>query len=275
MVRKYKMKKKSSKKLSKTRPRKSIDRKQNKEILALKKKVSQLTNVKEPELIDIQKSIQSSNCTNTPMQIRLTNEPTFKHYVAGSGNVHKEDFREGNQITIGNINCCMTFYDLNNNFNWRILVCQYPDRPDIVSRNSPSSAYAGNDELKDMLKYYTPSALSLTREQANMNIQTPHKLHKLRKHKCITLYDRVITGKYRELKLQGVGNETRTIKFVIKPKIRKLTFEKDDDRSPIRGDVVMYLFNDYGFYGTWSSHHDNTQKYKSVSARFWYNVYDE
>ena len=274
----YKRKNKKNKKRSmksKAIPRSKIDKQQQKQIMQNKRDIKLLKSPKEPERIDIQKSITAANCTNTPMQIRLTNEPTFRHYVTGSGNVHKEDFREGNQITIGNINCCMTFYDLNNNFNWRVIVCQYPDRPDITSRNSAASAYNGNDELQDMLKFYTPSAVAITREHANLNIHSPNKLLKLRKNKCITLYDRVITGKYRELKIQGVGNETRTIKFTIKPKMRKLTFQNDDDRSPIRGDIVMYVFNDYGFYGTWSNIHDNTQKYKSISARFWYNVYDE
>lgn len=256
-------------------PRKKIDKQQSKQIALLKKEVSRLKNVKEPEKIEIQKNLVSNNINTPVIQIPLTTDIRFSQRNSVSTlHLQNDQFREGEQITIGNINCLLTFYDMNNAFRWRVIVVQYPERV-VNTRTSLSTVYNAEDELSSLLKYYHPTDIAMTREEANDNMCSPLQLQKLRENKAFVLHDKVYTGAYREIKIDGVDNQTKCFKFTIKPRMRKLTFANKEDTSPQRGDIVLYCMNDYGYYGTWSSHHQNVQRYKSMSARFYYNVYDE
>jgi len=278
MYNRFKKKKNARKKVQ---PRKRIDKQQNKQIMSLKRQVKKLTSVREPQRIKIVHDAVSVNGTNVPTVYRITQHDLFIEKEGNISNIPEKEYRQGDQITIGNINCHLTLFDLNNSFRWRVMAIQFKERPDLTRTLGEDSDYVINDEMDDLLRWYDGPSNTSSIERLNWNLISPLHLKKDHKHTSYVLFDKIITGKNRTLKLDGVDNEIRTVNFTVKPKMRKLTFENGNDDSPYKGDIIFIIYNDYPFSGSRGNGFSGTdqvqfpQKYKTFQLNCEYNVYDE
>ena len=251
-------KKRYKKKMYKAKARKKIDKQQNKQIKLLKKQVSKLTNVVEPQRVKMPFVKHDINGTMEADQLRLTKYALFTQKPVTTQNgqfvdttsIPEELYRQGDQLTIGNLTCHLTLWDINNAFRWRVLIVQYKERVDLARVEGDANNYNTNTELDNMLRWHdAPTNLS-NLERLNYNLISPLKLKKDFRDSCYILHDKIYTGKGRTINQAQVDNQIVTKKLIIKPKIRKLHFKESTHSSPIRGDIVAYVWNDYPFSGS-------------------------
>ena len=280
------------KKTFKAKPRKKIDKQQTKQIKTLQKQVKKLTDVIEPQRIKMPFVKHDINGCHEADQLRLTKSTYFQqkpievatdndgHFVATSI-IPESQYRQGDQLTIGNLTCHLTLWDINNSFRWRVLIVQYKERTDLARVEGDANNYNTNLELDNMLRWHNAPTNLSNLERLNYNLISPLKLKKNMRDSCHILYDKIYTGKNRTLNQPQLDNQILTKKFIIKPKIRKLQFKEKNHSTPYRGDICCYIWNDYPFSGSRKNGYlgldqtNHTEKKKGYSFFCEYNIYDQ
>jgi len=278
------------KKQKKVQPTKKIDKQQSYEIKKLKKQVALMMSDQEPYRIRQAIPISGRNgCRGVDhayhcQQIRLTKHDFFRQKGALDTVIDEARYRQGNQLNIGSINFKLTLYDINYSFRWRLIILQYKERLDLGRNDAIGQTnYDTDGELDDLLHEYSaphPDGLSSI-ERLNHNMVSYINLVKDRAQATHILYDGTFTGVGRSIKITGCDNQIKTYDIVVKPKMKTLTFENPTDTSPIRGDIVAYLYNDYPYSGARDyglnglDQTDHPEKFKYASVFYKMNVYDD